>query len=167
MEITKKHKDFPALRFCCDALDFNKTDHYAHVVCIKDEKCTATDGLRLFVAACSLPNGVYDVIKNTRQAVYLVKTDDNISFPDYKLVVYDFPDTRLCTITFGRSKSREANINKLIKSLPQDIGIDTTYLKPLEGRFDVFYNMSSPKSPIFLKRCDRMAIIMPMNLKNI
>ena len=165
MEVTKNQKDFAAISFCCNALDSKIKTSYAQAVCIKDGQCIATDSRKLFVDNCNLPKGIYKVIKKTKQRISFVK-DNTIKFPHYRTITDDLLRKQLlCSVCFGANK--EANINKLIKALPAEIGINTEHLKPLEGSFDVYHNPKSPKSPLFFLNGSRLAIIMPLDLSKI
>ena len=166
MEIKKGQQDFKALFFCTQALDMsNKIYDYAQTILIENEKSVATDGKKLFLSNCfTIQKGYYTVTKKTKQLIILKKRT-SCSFPNYQNILNNQPKNKLCSVNFGSHKA--AHINKLIKLLPENIGIDTKFLDLLIGEYNVFYDTENTNTPLFFKNDTKTAVIMPLFIENL
>lgn len=169
VKINKYSPHFEKFYFLTGAIkinDFRPIFNYLHS---EGKEIVATDGRRLFLIKHELPKGNYELLKrNTREIIFHQTIDNNIKFPNYKLL---FPKE------WEKHKKIEINIWKkniyksylqIHKILPEKFYLNFDYLKSLNSDSWDIYIMSNIEKketnfPIIFTKSDKskIALIMP------
>jgi len=167
MELTKWHPDFATLRFVARATttpkDMRGALEYVNVE-TKDDKryIYGADGFRLHIGECEvLDDGMYKVTKNTASSVCVEPVTDPAKYPNIWHII---PDHKTCLGLLG-TDTRVA-IVRVIKWLPDDLGINYKYLLDIELEdhdFEVYHD--GGRDAIVFQNKTLKAVIMPMFVK--
>jgi len=153
---------------------------------VEDTCIIATDGYRMHIANCGLPNGTYSVIKDTKQEIIFNTIQDtfifsvhslegpiNTEFPSWKTVIPNENVLEHKGVIFTPSRrvltKRSAEISKIIYEI-HDITnrhIDIEFIKELiaidDEKFDVYIPRNDDHGAIVFKSADKKALIMPIS----
>jgi len=87
IRITKNEKDFDALRFVLRAVGKDPIKPAFTKLLSDNGVIVGCDSRRLHTAAVTLPDGFYEVIKNTASEIILEQTEFDGQYPNYKQVL--------------------------------------------------------------------------------
>ena len=109
-------------KFAARALGKSKGEMRPHIKYLYIEKniVSATDGRRLHVfnTAYELDSGFYEVVKNTAACIYIIKTDIDSEYPEFKAVLDESKNHVPLEITFGAMKeSCDATITLIVRQI--------------------------------------------------
>jgi hypothetical protein len=175
---------FNNLHFCAAGRSTDKSELRAHMKYLKVENgfCMGLDGKRLHVAPApsELTTGWYNVIKNTKTMLQLVKLEDeNASFPDMSDIMgTDFKSDEWEFINAGNIELIHTTIALTIRAMPLIKNPQTGIMEPQALNFHYLENVLSCDSddyfdtyihrgeaePLIMVSGDKKAFIMPMRI---
>jgi hypothetical protein len=168
IEIQKPDTRLEALRFVAQAVAKEPSKYASTYLQINDGTIVGTDGHRLHIAYIdhAWEPGLYEVIKNTKTKVVLLKTDEQITFPKWLLIVPAYTSYFEVSDTYnGSFVVRTCGL-----LARHEIGIKDDYIKPLESvgyKWRVYFG--DPTRPIkAITEANGkylVAVIMPFNAR--
>jgi len=158
---------------------------------VEDGCIVATDGYRMHMANCGLPNGTYSIIKDTKQEIILNAIQDTFifsvhslespidtEFPNWKDVIPDERTLEHKGVIFTPSKfipaKRSTELSKIVYEIYDWTHkfINIEYIEDLitvsNEKFDIYIPVSAVSGgngnngAIIFKGADKKALIMPM-----
>lgn len=147
--------------------------HWANWIHVEDYDeqniiLVCTDGKRLHSSLFSnkfgIDHGDYEIISKTKAKVTMAKIMEDKHKQEYpnwkKLIPENAP--KICDYA---GDNNHVEINKLIRALPKESGVNPRYLEPLNGfGFDVYHE--GEMKVIMFKNDTQTALIMPINMEN-
>lgn len=174
IKITKKELMFDVFKFVSDAT--GKMRLVFEYIFSDGEFLYGTDGRRIHVAEYNKSECAeevfYRVIKNSKRELIIheeKEIEGNNKYPNVKLVIpKDYKKWK--SFDYISSKHKESEKLKLLKSLPDGIGINIEYLRYLDqsSGWKAYFKETKGNdfSPIIFDNGYFKAIIMPVNLRN-
>lgn len=160
IELTKNSygstKLLDALRFIVKARAKESTRYAISAILVEKDCIVATDGRRLHWVNINHPfeEGLYDVVKCTRSYIFLKPHDGKLKFPRWRDIV---PKHK---IYFTASAIESAYVGLGGKNIAIKIGFLQNVLEEYEVS-EIY--IGEPDRPIYVKRDDYNAVIMPIN----
>ena len=170
VEITNKAGWFDSMAFPAKARAKKTTRYSIERLLVNADSIVATDGKRLHITHSKHPLeiGQYNVVKQTKTKISLLKCEDELNWPKYNDVI---PHHQNLIIKCG-SYLEHTFIGQILGSLGKhNITLNYNFLKPLfelDDHWHIYYG--SPKQPVrFVSEYNRYAkrwfeaVLMPTN----
>lgn len=166
IEITKPNPKLSAFRFVVAAVAKESSRYAIGFIKIEEGCMVATDGHRLYAAHFNhdYELGLYEVIKNTRSKVILLKTDEAVTFPKWQDIIPPHDHYFDSSCDSGYWVDRTMGILSRL-----GIGINSDYIGPLceaSINWNVYCGeFDQPVHAVFQSAEIKFrAVIMPVNM---
>ncbi|PKL40806.1 MAG: hypothetical protein CVV44_04140 [Spirochaetae bacterium HGW-Spirochaetae-1] len=131
IRLKKKQFNFDQVCFVASVIDLSLAEikPVFRFICSTGKDIVATDAKRLFIAACEMPEGYYELIKRTKSEIILHKTETEVNFPNWQAVIPEKYET--WTSHRYMPSIRESSYARLSRKLPDQIGLSYRMLHEL------------------------------------
>ena len=163
----KNHgQNFTNIKFVASVTDKKNDNPLKRIIKVNGHCFLATDGSRLhhaIVANHNLPNGWYEVVRNTKTIIHL-KQVDALDFPDVK---FPFQESRNINpkqyyeFDFDENWGIDNVIFEVARHTPEDFVFNISFFEPLlDDHWNVQVPSEEPKM-LIAKNNTKTALIMP------
>ena len=146
--------------------DKRETRLYSKNVKIENERMISTDGHQLRIAhEVPFENGYYEIPKKNKSEIILVKSNEDIMYPDYDNII----NTDNHSIFVGGFCQDRTNIalTGLIRSMPEKLTIDIekaiSVIKDIDDTYEIYIS-AEIGAPIYFNNHTKSAWLMPCEI---